>query len=116
MTNREIGRQMFLAEKTVKNYVAALLAKLGMQRRVQAAVLANQVKDHTTGRPERDLRPCRWRCPGQQPGCRGGETRCQGRDRGVARRAIPQERGGGDVRSGPGRNGPGPERAHVRAG
>jgi two-component system, NarL family, response regulator DevR len=50
MTNREIGQQMFLAEKTVKNYVSALLAKLGMQRRVQAAVLANQVKDHATGR------------------------------------------------------------------
>jgi two-component system, NarL family, response regulator DevR len=46
LTNREIGVQMFLAEKTVKNYVSALLAKLGMQRRVQAAVLANQVKDH----------------------------------------------------------------------
>ncbi len=50
MTNREIGRQMFLAEKTVKNYVSALLAKLGMQRRVQAAVLANQVKDRPRGR------------------------------------------------------------------
>jgi two-component system response regulator DevR len=35
---------MFLAEKTVKNYVSALLAKLGMQRRVQAAVLANKVR------------------------------------------------------------------------
>ena len=46
LTNREIGVQMLLAEKTVKNYVSALLAKLGMQRRVQAAVLANQVKDH----------------------------------------------------------------------
>lgn len=44
LTNREIGARMFLAEKTVKNYVSALLAKLGMQRRVQAAVLANQVK------------------------------------------------------------------------
>jgi two-component system response regulator DevR len=50
MTNREIGREMFLAEKTVKNYVSALLAKLGMQRRVQAAVLANQVKDRSRGR------------------------------------------------------------------
>ena len=50
LTNREIGVQMFLAEKTVKNYVSALLSKLGMQRRVQAAVLANQVKDHATGR------------------------------------------------------------------
>jgi two-component system, NarL family, response regulator DevR len=44
LTNREIGQRMFLAEKTVKNYVSALLAKLGMQRRVQAAVLVNQVR------------------------------------------------------------------------
>ncbi|GAA4936424.1 LuxR family two component transcriptional regulator [Actinomycetospora succinea] len=44
LTNREIGAQMFLAEKTVKNYVSALLAKLGMQRRVQAAVLADRVR------------------------------------------------------------------------
>jgi two-component system, NarL family, response regulator DevR len=44
LTNREIGQRMYLAEKTVKNYVSALLAKLGMQRRVQAAVLANKVK------------------------------------------------------------------------
>ncbi|MCD2195829.1 response regulator transcription factor [Actinomycetospora endophytica] len=50
MTNREIGREMFLAEKTVKNYVSSLLAKLGMQRRVQAAVLANQVKGQASGR------------------------------------------------------------------
>ncbi len=35
---------MFLAEKTVKNYVSRLLAKLGMQRRAQAAVLANRAK------------------------------------------------------------------------
>jgi DNA-binding NarL/FixJ family response regulator len=39
-TNRQIGEQMFLAEKTVKNYVSSLLAKLGMQRRTQAAVFA----------------------------------------------------------------------------
>jgi two-component system response regulator DevR len=44
LTNREIGQRMLLAEKTVKNYVSALLAKLGMQRRVQAAVLANRAK------------------------------------------------------------------------
>jgi DNA-binding NarL/FixJ family response regulator len=40
MTNRQIGEQMFLAEKTVKNYVSSLLAKLGLERRTQAAVLA----------------------------------------------------------------------------
>lgn len=44
LTNREIGQRLFLAEKTVKNYVSALLAKLGMQRRVQAAVLAHRLR------------------------------------------------------------------------
>ena len=39
LTNRQIGERMFLAEKTVKNYVSSLLAKLGLQRRTQAAVL-----------------------------------------------------------------------------
>jgi two-component system, NarL family, response regulator DevR len=38
MTNREIGERLFLTEKTIKNYVSGLLAKLGMQRRTQAAV------------------------------------------------------------------------------
>jgi DNA-binding NarL/FixJ family response regulator len=38
LTNKEIGQTMFLAEKTVKNYVSSLLAKLGFQRRTQAAV------------------------------------------------------------------------------
>ena len=37
MTNRQIGNEMHLAEKTVKNYVSSLLAKLGMERRTQAA-------------------------------------------------------------------------------
>jgi two-component system response regulator DevR len=37
-TNRQIGDKLFLAEKTVKNYVSILLTKLGMQRRTQAAV------------------------------------------------------------------------------
>ena len=36
----EIGSRLFLAEKTVKNYVSGILSKLGMQRRTQAAVLA----------------------------------------------------------------------------
>ncbi|WP_425957141.1 response regulator [Xylanimonas sp. McL0601] len=43
MTNRQIGAELFLAEKTVKNYVSSLLAKLGMERRVQAAVLATKL-------------------------------------------------------------------------
>src|SRR5579859_3934533 len=40
LTNRQIGEQMYLAEKTVKNYVSALFAKLGMERRTQAAAYA----------------------------------------------------------------------------
>ena len=42
-TNRQIGEEMFLAEKTVKNYVSSLLAKLGMERRTQAAVFAARI-------------------------------------------------------------------------
>ena len=42
LTNRQIGERMFLAEKTVKNYVSSLLGKLGMQRRTQAAVFASK--------------------------------------------------------------------------
>ena len=42
LTNRQIGERMFLAEKTVKNYVSSLLSKLGMQRRTQAAVFATK--------------------------------------------------------------------------
>ena len=43
LTNRQIAERMFLAEKTVKNYVSNLLAKLGMQRRTQAAVFGAEV-------------------------------------------------------------------------
>jgi DNA-binding NarL/FixJ family response regulator len=43
LTNRQIGQRMFLAEKTVKNYVSHLLAKLGLQRRTQVAVLATKL-------------------------------------------------------------------------
>ena len=42
-TNRHIAEQMFLAEKTVKNYVSSILAKLGLERRTQAAVLASKL-------------------------------------------------------------------------
>jgi DNA-binding NarL/FixJ family response regulator len=44
-TNRQIGEAMFLAEKTVKNYVSNLLAKLGMQRRTQAAAFAARLAE-----------------------------------------------------------------------
>jgi DNA-binding NarL/FixJ family response regulator len=44
LTNRQIGERMFLAEKTVKNYVSGLLSKLGMERRTQVAVLATEVR------------------------------------------------------------------------
>jgi two-component system response regulator DevR len=44
LTNRQIGERMFLAEKTVKNYVSNLLSKLGLQRRTQVAVLATEVR------------------------------------------------------------------------
>jgi two-component system response regulator DevR len=44
LTNRQIADRMFLAEKTVKNYVSRLLAKLGMERRTQAAVFVTELK------------------------------------------------------------------------
>lgn len=40
LTNRQIGERMYLAEKTIKNYVSSILSKLGLERRTQAAVLA----------------------------------------------------------------------------
>ncbi|GGV00059.1 DNA-binding response regulator [Streptomyces litmocidini] len=42
LTNRQIGKRLYLAEKTVKNNISRLLAKLGVERRVQAAVIATQ--------------------------------------------------------------------------
>ena len=50
LTNRQIGDRLFLAEKTVKNYVSALFAKLGMQRRAQAAAYAAHVFDEQNAR------------------------------------------------------------------
>jgi two-component system response regulator DevR len=43
MTNRQIATELLLAEKTVKNYVSSLLGKLGVERRTQAAILANRL-------------------------------------------------------------------------
>ena len=53
LTNRQIGDRLYLAEKTVKNYVSALFAKLGMQRRAQAAAYAAHVFDDQQARRSR---------------------------------------------------------------
>lgn len=45
LTNRQIAERMFLAEKTVKNYVSNVLSKLGMERRTEAAVFAARLQD-----------------------------------------------------------------------
>ncbi len=45
MTNRQIAEEMYLAEKTVKNYVSNLLAKLGMSRRTEAAALSARLEE-----------------------------------------------------------------------
>jgi DNA-binding NarL/FixJ family response regulator len=45
LTNRQIAAEMFLAEKTVKNYVSNLLGKMGMQRRTEAAVYAARMAE-----------------------------------------------------------------------
>ena len=49
LTNRQIGARMDLAEKTVKNYTSHLLAKLGLERRTQAAILATELRDRAGG-------------------------------------------------------------------
>jgi two-component system response regulator DevR len=46
-TNRQIAEEMYLAEKTVKNYVSNLLAKLGMERRTQAATFAARLNERS---------------------------------------------------------------------
>ncbi|WP_091944751.1 response regulator transcription factor [Trujillonella endophytica] len=46
LTNRQIGERMGLAEKTVKNYTSHLLAKLNLERRTQAAILATELREH----------------------------------------------------------------------
>ncbi|WCO66548.1 response regulator transcription factor [Iamia majanohamensis] len=50
-TNRQIGEELFLAEKTVKNYVSNLLAKLGMSRRTEAAAYAARLDERRRHRP-----------------------------------------------------------------
>ena len=49
LTNRQIGERLYLAEKTVKNYMSRLLAKLGVERRVQAAVYVTEFEHGDTG-------------------------------------------------------------------
>jgi DNA-binding NarL/FixJ family response regulator len=51
LTNRQIGERMFLAEKTIKNYVSNLLAKLGMSRRSEAAAYAARLSERR-GKPD----------------------------------------------------------------
>ena len=65
LTNRQIGERMFLAEKTVKNYVSGLFAKLGMERRTQAAAYAAKVFTETEPPVPRLLAR-----PGTTPGAR----------------------------------------------
>ncbi|WP_405653293.1 response regulator [Streptomyces sp. NBC_00019] len=51
LTNREIGKKVYLSEKTIKNHISRMLAKLGVQRRVQAAVLASHLEQPEAGGP-----------------------------------------------------------------
>jgi DNA-binding NarL/FixJ family response regulator len=53
-TNRQIAETMFLAEKTVKNYVSNLLAKLGMERRTQAATFAARLNERSNQEAKSD--------------------------------------------------------------
>jgi two-component system, NarL family, response regulator DevR len=55
LTNRQIGEKMFLAEKTVKNYVSNLLAKLGMSRRTEAAAYAARIAERREREGRRGL-------------------------------------------------------------
>ncbi|MCU1380586.1 MAG: two component transcriptional regulator, LuxR family [Acidimicrobiales bacterium] len=52
MTNRQIAAELFLAEKTVKNYVSNMLAKMGMQGRTEAAVYAARLAERRSLRGE----------------------------------------------------------------
>ena len=60
MTNRQIAERMYLAEKTVKNYVSSMLAKLGLSSRTQAAIFATKhppkAPDLGVGAPEPSAR------------------------------------------------------------
>lgn len=73
LTNRQIGARLYLAEKTVKNHISRLLAKLGVERRVQAAVIATRRLGTGTAPTERRT-PAERRAPGDRrtPGDRRG--------------------------------------------
>ena len=65
MTNRQIGEAMYLAEKTVKNYVSNLLSKLGMERRSQAAAFAARLDERREPAQPYDRRRAGSRVPGR---------------------------------------------------
>ena len=73
LTNRQIGERMFLAEKTVKNYVSHLLAKLGLERRTQAAVLATELRGPAAVPGADRAAPSAERRPPAQPGAALGQ-------------------------------------------
>ena len=54
-SNRQIAEEIFLAEKTVKNYVSSLLSKLGMQRRTEAGVYAAILAERRAANPRSSL-------------------------------------------------------------
>jgi two-component system response regulator DevR len=54
-SNRQIAEEIFLAEKTVKNYVSSLLSKLGMQRRTEAGVYAAILAERRAANPNKTL-------------------------------------------------------------
>jgi len=56
LTNRQIGGQLGVSEKTVKNYVTTLFLKLGMQRRTQAAAYATRILDSCAIEMSQDMR------------------------------------------------------------
>ena len=57
LTNRQIADRLYLAEKTIKNYVTSVLAKMGMARRTEAAVYAARHLDRRRGRPPASCDP-----------------------------------------------------------
>ncbi|MEU1279242.1 response regulator transcription factor [Streptomyces sp. NPDC005805] len=56
LTNSQIGKRLYLSEKTVKNHISRLLSKLGVERRVQAAVIAAQAHEHENAPAREDRR------------------------------------------------------------